>query len=37
MSKGPADSGVERWTVDTTRMTPFYDRGGNALLVEAIT
>jgi Protein of unknown function (DUF1398) len=36
MSKGLADSGIERWSVDTHAMT-FYDRSGLALLVEQIT
>ncbi len=37
MSKGLADSGVEKWTVDTNNMTiAFYDKQGNALLVEEI-
>ena len=38
MSKGLADSGVQKWTVDTHAMTmTFYDRTGVALLVEKIT
>ncbi|HEX6380430.1 MAG TPA: DUF1398 family protein [Acidimicrobiia bacterium] len=38
MSKGLADSGIERWTVDTHAMTTtFCDRSGDALLVEHIT
>ena len=37
MSRGLAESGSERWTVDTSAMTmTFYDRSGNALLVEQI-
>jgi uncharacterized protein YbcV (DUF1398 family) len=37
MSKGLADSGIERWTVDTHAMTmTFYDRSGDVLLVEKI-
>jgi uncharacterized protein YbcV (DUF1398 family) len=37
MSKGLADSGVERWTVDTQAMTmTFYDQSGAALLIEQI-
>lgn len=37
MSKGLADSGIERWTVDTHAMTmTFYDRSGDMLLVEQI-
>ena len=38
MSKGLADSGVEKWTVDTTAMTmAYYDTAGTALLIEAIS
>jgi uncharacterized protein YbcV (DUF1398 family) len=38
MSKGLADSGVQRWTVDTHAMTmTFYDTTGVVLLVEQIT
>jgi uncharacterized protein YbcV (DUF1398 family) len=38
MSKGLADSGIGRWSVDTHAMTmTFYDRSGHALLVEQIT
>jgi uncharacterized protein YbcV (DUF1398 family) len=38
MSRGLAESGVERWTVDTKRMSmTFYDKAGNELLVESIT
>jgi uncharacterized protein YbcV (DUF1398 family) len=38
MSKGMADSGVERWTVDTHAMTmTFHDRSGEVLLAEHIT
>jgi uncharacterized protein YbcV (DUF1398 family) len=38
MSTGLADSGIERWSVDTHAMTmTFYDRSGDALLVEQIT
>lgn len=37
MSKGLADSGVEKWTVDTQNMTlAFYDKQGSALLIEKI-
>jgi uncharacterized protein YbcV (DUF1398 family) len=37
MSKGLAESGVERWSVDTTRMTmTYYDNAGNQMLVEAL-
>jgi uncharacterized protein YbcV (DUF1398 family) len=38
MSKGLAESGIERWTVDTHAMTmTFYDTAGTALLVEQIS
>ena len=38
MSTGLADSGVERWTVDSQAMTmTFYNRSGDVLLVEQIT
>jgi uncharacterized protein YbcV (DUF1398 family) len=38
MSAGLADSGVEKWTVDTNTMTmTYYDTRGTALLVEQIT
>jgi uncharacterized protein YbcV (DUF1398 family) len=37
MSKGLAESGVEKWTVDTKRMTiTYYDKAGNEMLIEAI-
>ena len=37
MSRGLADSGIEKWTVDTDAMTmTFYDRSGDPLLVEQI-
>jgi uncharacterized protein YbcV (DUF1398 family) len=37
MSKGLADSGVEKWTFDTNMLTiAYYDRAGNELLVEEI-
>jgi uncharacterized protein YbcV (DUF1398 family) len=37
MSEGVAESGVEKWTVDTNRMTMiYYDRAGNELLVEKL-
>jgi uncharacterized protein YbcV (DUF1398 family) len=37
MSEGLADSGIERWSVDTDAMTmTFYSRSGDALLVERI-
>jgi uncharacterized protein YbcV (DUF1398 family) len=38
MSKGLAQSGIEKWTVDTSKMTMiFYDRAGREMLVESIT
>ncbi len=37
MSKGLADSGIEKWTFDTSKMTiTYYDKDGNRMLVEAI-
>jgi uncharacterized protein YbcV (DUF1398 family) len=37
MSKGLADSGIEKWTFDTNKMTiTYYDKDGNEMLVEAI-
>ncbi|HEY1651210.1 MAG TPA: DUF1398 family protein [Acidimicrobiales bacterium] len=37
MSIGLADSGIEKWTVDTHAMTmTFYDRSDSVLLVEHI-
>ncbi len=37
MSRGFAESGVEKWTVDTNTMTmTFCDKAGAQLLVEAI-
>ena len=36
MSKGLADSGIEKWTFDTNKMTiTYYDKDGNAMPVEA--
>jgi uncharacterized protein YbcV (DUF1398 family) len=38
MSRSLAQSGVEKWTVDTGRMTmTFYDKAGTEMLVEEIT
>jgi len=38
MSKGLAEAGIEKWTVDKDAMTmTFYDRSGDVLLVEQIT
>ena len=38
MSRGLAQSGIEKWTVDTGRMTmTFYDKAGNEMLVEQIS
>jgi uncharacterized protein YbcV (DUF1398 family) len=37
MSRGLAESGIEKWTVDTGRMTmTFYDKVGIEMLVEQI-
>ncbi|HEY0752701.1 MAG TPA: DUF1398 family protein [Ktedonobacteraceae bacterium] len=37
MSKGLADSGVEKWSVDTHNMTfACYDKQGNELLMEKV-
>lgn len=37
MSKGLAESGIEKWTVDTGRMTmKFYDKAGAEMLVEQV-
>ena len=37
MSKGLAQSGVEKWTFDTSALTiAYYDKAGNELLTEAI-
>ncbi|HEX9041830.1 MAG TPA: DUF1398 family protein [Trebonia sp.] len=36
MSKGLAESGVEKWSFDTSALTiAYYDKAGNELLVEA--
>jgi uncharacterized protein YbcV (DUF1398 family) len=38
MSIGLAQSGIEKWTVDTGRMTmTFYDKSGREMLVEHIS
>jgi uncharacterized protein YbcV (DUF1398 family) len=38
MSQGLAESGIEKWTVDTTNMTmTFYDKLENEMLTETIT
>lgn len=38
MSKGLADSGIEKWTVDTKNMMmTFYDKLGNEMLAETIS
>jgi uncharacterized protein YbcV (DUF1398 family) len=35
MSRGLAQSGIERWTVNTSRMTmTFYDKTGREMLAE---
>lgn len=37
MSKGLADSGIEKWTMDTTALTvTYYDKAGNEILLEKI-
>lgn len=37
MSKGLAESGIEKWTVDTSKTAMiFYDKAGNEMLVERI-
>ncbi len=37
MSQGLAESGIEKWTVDTSKLTMiFYDKAGNEMLVERI-
>ena len=37
MSTGLAQSGIEKWSVDTARMTmTFYDKAGREMLVEQI-
>ena len=38
MSRGLAESGIEKWTVDMGRMTmTFYDKAGTEMLVEQIS
>ena len=38
MSRGLAQSGMEKWSVDTGRMTmTFYDKAGREMLVEQIS
>ena len=38
MSRGLEESGIEKWTVDTGRMTmTFYDKAGREMLVEQIS
>jgi uncharacterized protein YbcV (DUF1398 family) len=37
MSRGLADSGIEKWTFDTNKMTmTYYDKAGNVMLLEEI-
>jgi uncharacterized protein YbcV (DUF1398 family) len=37
MSKGLADSGIDKWTFDTSKMTiTYYDSEGHRLLIETI-
>ena len=38
MSRGLAQSGIEKWTVDTGKMTmTFYDKAGREMLVQQIS
>ena len=38
MSKGLAQSGVEKWSFDTSALTiTYYDKAGNELLTEAVS
>ena len=38
MSRGMAKSGIEKWTIDTSRMNmTFYDKAGTEMLVEQIS
>jgi uncharacterized protein YbcV (DUF1398 family) len=38
MSRGLAQSGIEKWRVDRARMTmTFYDKSGSEMLVEEIS
>ena len=38
MSRGLAQTGIEKWTIDTARMTmTFYDKAGTEMLVEQIS
>jgi len=38
MSRGLADSGIEKWTFDTSKLTiTYYDKVGNEMLAESIT
>jgi uncharacterized protein YbcV (DUF1398 family) len=35
MCRGLADSGIEKWAFDTSKMTmTYYDKGGNVMLLE---
>jgi uncharacterized protein YbcV (DUF1398 family) len=37
MSQGLADSGTEKWSIDTSKMTiTYYDKEGSEMLVEAL-
>jgi uncharacterized protein YbcV (DUF1398 family) len=37
MLRGPAESGIEKWTIDTGAATiSYYNKKGNKLLVESI-
>lgn len=38
MSRGLADSGIEKWTFDTSKLTiTYYDKAGNEMLTESIS
>jgi hypothetical protein len=38
MARGLAQSGIEKWTVDTGRMTmTFYDKASTEILIEQIS
>jgi uncharacterized protein YbcV (DUF1398 family) len=37
MSKGLAESGIEKWVIDTNKLTmTFFDKAGNVLLVDTL-
>jgi uncharacterized protein YbcV (DUF1398 family) len=38
MSQSLAESGIEKWVIDTRKLTmTFYDKTGHALLVDKLT